>query len=407
MPLKSKVSFIIGGLFLVPFAIIIGGRVPYFLLYVYLLTALVPLLHGFLGKLFIKGKLKLPEKELVAGEEIKISYEIENPLALTFPCLELENTIAYRLTGQREETIFFQLDRKESFYGEATIICRRRGLYKTGEVSILIRDIFNFYTLTKVAATPLSLKIYPKITPLKNFKVQASQHMGELIVNDPLFQDYSSLSDLRLYQEGDSFKKIHWKASAKNDTLMVKNFEERGDNEVVIVLDSYQGSYEGDREYWIEDKLVEIAASLIEYCLKENIKISLYYQIPNGLVSVKGDHSGYLKSFLDKLVLFHPTVHHPFHHEIERMITTLQQGSTLLLLTPRLNKELGAQGIRLKMKNFQPVYMVVGDEKENPDLWKKNKELAKVLEGEGIPIFLIDVKQDLRDILEGKYEKGA
>lgn len=385
----------------------VGGRVPYFLLYTSILFLLIPLIHCLLGVIFLKGEVRLPEKEMVAGEEVIIQYEFENPLSLGFPILELENNIAYRITGKKEKKEIFHLEKKDYYEGATVVSCRRRGHYRAGKVKLHIRDIFNIYSLHKTIVTPLSFKVYPNITPLKSFKIQASQHMGELLVKEPLFQDYSSLSDLRVYQDGDSIRRIHWKASAKSEDLMVKNYEERGDNEVVIVLDSHKSSYQGDNEGWIEDQLVEAAAAIIDYCLAQNMKVTLHYEEKDEIIQTNGNHRGYLKSFMDAIVGFHPIGSSLLQNNVEKLTSFLNHGSTLFILTPQLNRQLGAQGIRLKMRNISPVYIVLGDKKENSIQWNQNKEVAKVLKGESIPIYLIDIAQDIREVLEGKYEKGA
>ncbi len=366
---------------------------------------LIPLIHCLLGVIFLKGNVRLPEKEMMAGDEVKIRYNFENPLSLTFPILEIENNIAYRLTGKREKKEIFYMEKKDYHEGTTIVSCKRRGHYKSGEVKLHIRDIFNIYSLHKTIVTPLSFKVYPQIIPLKSFKIQASQHMGELLVMDPLFQDFSSLSNLRAYQEGDPIKKIHWKASAKSDELIVKNYEERGDNEVVLVLDSHKLSYKGDDEGFIEDKLVETAAAIIDYCLKQNMKVTLYHELKDEIIETKGNHRGFLKRFMDEIVGFHPIGNSLLQYNIEKLTSFIKQGSTLFILTPKLNRQLGVKGIRMKMRNISPVYIVLGNKKENSIQWNQNKEVARVLEGESIPVYKIDIDQDIRDVLEGKHEK--
>ncbi len=385
----------------------VGGRVPYFLLYTSVLVLLIPLLHCLIGIIFLRGKVRLPEIEMMAGEEVKIRYEFENPLSLTFPILEFENNIAYRLTGKREKKEIFHMEKKDYYEGATIVSCRRRGYYQAGEVKLYIRDIFNIFSLHKTIVTPLSFKVYPKITPLKSFKIQASQYMGELIVKDPLFQDYSSLSDLRTYQEGDPIKKIHWKASAKSDDLIVKNYEERGDNEVVLVIDSNKESYAGDKEYWIEDKLVETCATIVDYCLKQNINVTLYQQQHDNIIETKGNNPGLLKKFMDDITAFHPNGSFTLQQNIKKITSYIKSGVTLFVLTPQLNKQIGAQAIDMRMRNISPVYIILGSKKENPVVWNNNKEVAKALEGESIPTYMIDIEQDIREALEGKYEKRA
>ena len=406
MVLKPKLTLLFIGTIALLFAALVGGRMPYFLLYFYLLSLFLPLLHCHMGKKWLAGKLELPADEVVAGEEVKIKYSISNPLPFSFSWLELENEIAYRLAGKREEKLIFPLAPKSSLRGEVTAICRRRGHYEVGTLELKIKDVLNIFTLTKTITEPIMLKVFPQITTLTNFKIKASQQIGDLLVRDPLFQDISEVSDIRQYQTGDSTKKMHWPASARKDELMIKNYEQKGDTQILLLLDSFSKNYSDDMENWIEDKLVETAASIVAYCLKKNVQLNLCSVDEGRHKFIKGDNPQYLKKFLHELVLFQPKGGMEFGSQAEIATTGLQQGATLIFLTPQLNKAVGAQGILLKRRNINPIFIAVGD-RTIEGQWKENKTVGKRLELEGIQVYYIDLKQDIRAGLEGKYEKGA
>jgi len=324
----------------------------------------IPYLHGLLGKFYLKGMIVIPEKDLVPGEEIKINYSLSNPLLITFARVEVENCIAQRLTGKKEELKVFSLKSDEVVWQDTTVVCRRRGIYELGEIKLYIRDIFNLYTFKKNIQTPMALKVYPAVVPLSNISVDSSE-------------DYHSLSELRSYREGDPMRKIHWKASAKKDTLMVKNYDEEANREVVIILDNYINSYEKDIEHWIEDKAIEVALSIVQHFLLKNIKVTLYYQHHKETVEIAGANYAYLKLFMERMVSLQPNGKDSYSFNIGEITSRINQGCTLFLVTPSLNTDLGAQGIRLKMKNLNPRYIVVGDEEIDPETWNRNKRIVK------------------------------
>lgn len=375
----------------IPFSLLVGGRIPYFLLYTYLLTLAIPCLHGLLGKIYIKGAIIIPEKDLVPGEEIKINYSLYNPLRITFARIEVENSIAQKLAGGIEEMKVFSLEADEEVRQDTIVVCRRRGIYELGEIRVYIRDIFNMYTFKKIIKTPIALKVYPVVVPLSSISVDSSE-------------DFHSLSELRDYREGDPIRKIHWRASAKKDALMVKNYDEEANREVVILLDNYMDSYKKDLEHWIEDKAIEVTLSIAQHFLLKNIKVTLFYQQHNKTVEIKGTNHGYLKLFMEQMVSLQPNGKDPYSFNIGEVSSRINQGCTLFLVTPRLNRDLGAQGIRLKMKNLNPRYIVVGDEEIDPKTWNDNKKIVKVLNQEGIATYVIDRKHDVRRVLEVKYE---
>lgn len=402
-----KRSLVLLGLFVALFVIFVGGRLPYFLLYVYILGLLLPLGHSFLGWLFLKGEVVLPSAELVAGEEITLRYRVENPLKIPFPRIELDNQLGKRLTGKQGRRKIFSLHGKDWMEETTTLLCRRRGFYQTGTIKILVSDIFQLFTLEKIIAAPISLKVYPKVTTIDRFHLTASQQMGNLKVRDPLFQDYTELADLRQYREGDPVKRVHWKVSAGKDQLMVKEFEERGDTQVLMVLDSEKSHYRGDEEGWVEDHLVEGAAALIDYCLRRNIKVSMTYLRQGKPIYYEGDTTLHIKHFLDGLALFQPGETTGYEKQVEISTQQLPHGTALFFMTPELTKETAFQGIRLIMKNQQPLYMIFGDRIKSPQVWQYNRKMAKRLEGEGIACYQFEQGKSIRDVLEGTHGSGT
>ncbi len=400
-----RLSLILLGLFAALFAVFVGGRLPYFLLYVFILGSLLPLLHSLLGWHFLEGEVILPAAELVAGEEISLRYRVKNPLRIPFPRIELENQLSDRLTGKKSQRKIFSLPGKDWMEESVTLLCRRRGFYQTGTIKIHISDVFQLYTMEKTIAAPISLKVYPRVTTIDSFHLTASQQMGNLRVRDPLFQDYTEMSDLRQYREGDPVKRIHWKVSAGKDNLMVKQFEERGDTQVLMVLDSQKSHYRKDGDGWVEDHLVEGAAALIDYCLRRNIKVSMTYLRHGKTIHYDGNTILQLKHFLNGLALFNPDDAMGYEKQVEINTKQLSHGTALFFLTPELTKETAFQGIRLAMRNQQPQFMVFGDKKKNWEEWQQNRKIVKRLEGEGITCYLFDRGNSISDVLEGNHGK--
>lgn len=404
--MKGKLPFLLMGILVAGLAFFVGGRLPYFLLYVYSLAVLLPMGHSLLGTFFLKGEITLPAAELAAGENITVKYLVKNPSLIPFPHIEVENDFGYRLTGVRDSRKVFSLQAKDWREEQTVLPCRRRGFYELGSIRLIIRDILNMAAFKKTITARISLKVYPRVEPIHSFRIIASQQMGHLKVKDPLFRDYAELADLRQYREGDPVKRIHWKVSARKEELMVKHFEERGDTEVMILLDSFRDHYREDTEGWTEDQLVEAAASVIDYCLKRNIRVTLCCHSQGKEVQLQGDLPASLKHFLDGLALFHPTAAVSFDDQMDHWTTRLQQGTALLLMTPVLTTGLAARGIRLKRKNIHPAFLVFGDTQGQPEYWRQHREIGRKAALEGVSVYLFDRGQSVRDVLEGTHASG-
>jgi uncharacterized protein (DUF58 family) len=183
--------------------------------------------------------------------------------------------------------------------------------------------------------------------------------MGEILVNNRFLQDHTEISDLRPYQQGDSIKKIHWKASAKQEELLVKNFEPKADTHVVIFLNSSASSYINDKDELIEDKGVEATLSIVNYCLCQSVKVSLYYENQGKRIHVEGNYLSDLREFMNRLVSFHPKESSSFASQVIKYSSVIPKGSTTVFITPTIDKDLGAQSIHWKMKGISPVYILL------------------------------------------------
>lgn len=389
--MKVKVSMLLLGFLLLILVALIGGRLPYFLMYVYSGILLLPFIHSLIGKHKIQASITLPNRDLVAGDVIELRTEFVNPTRYIFPRLEYKSTLTELLSDQLERPKTFHLSPNESFVDVTLIQCRRRGVYSSGETELVVKDVFNLFQFKKSLQAPIALKIYPRLLPLSDFSVEAGIYMGDLIVEDPLFQDYSSIDALRGYRDGDSVKKIHWKASAKQDQLIVKEFEFRGDAEVLLLLDQSLANYRHDTYRKIEDRVVEVGVSITHYCLLNHLKINYMSSENNSYHKITGSSDTYLKVFLEEFVAFRPIKTTTLRDDIQHLRPRISQGNTLIVVTPKLTVQLATELLDLKMTNRRPMAFVIMTSDEASDAYQEQLNLIGKLEAEYIPIIKISL----------------
>ncbi len=380
------------------FALLVGGTIPYFLLYVFSLTFLIPLVHCLIVLRALKGSVDIPKESLFTGESINIVYQVKNNSILPIPYLEIKRDISRRLSGLILPNLIFSLRKKEVFIEKETVLLKRRGYYELGEIEIIIQDVFGFYTFKKKILSPASLLVYPETIFLSTFKITASHQSGELLVKNTAFQDKSRVATLREYREGDSVKAIHWKLSAKKDSTIVKNYENRGDTSVVIFIDNEATLFSIDKDRRIEDKAVDASLSIIEYCLSQNIEVILEIQDGKSQLEIIGQQKSDLKPFLGALARFEGNGSLDFHSFLMDKIEFLKKGSTVVIITPNFNKSMGAHGIQLKMRNLNPLFIVITDEENKTGYLDVLVE--RKLKQDGIPIYILDYKNSINEGLE-------
>ncbi|MBU5425938.1 DUF58 domain-containing protein [Tissierella pigra] len=380
------------------FVLLVGGTLPYFLFYILLLTFILPLIHCLITLKRLKGSIEIPRKSLFTGEVINISYQVENNSILPIPYLEIQSNISRQLTGTNSPKVTLALEKKESYNSSESVILKKRGYYQFGEIEVTVEDVFGFYSFKKKITTPASLLVYPETIILSTFKITASHQSGELLVQTSDFQDKSRIASLREYREGDSVKAIHWKLSAKKDIPIIKDYENRGDTNVIIFLDNESKLFKGDIDRHLEDKSVDAALSIVNYCLSQNIEVNLETQNNQTQIELKGQQPSDLKPFLETLARFRGNGALEFKSILMSKVETLNKGSTVIIITPNLDKTMGAQGIQLKMKNLHPLFITI------TDLGNKtgyiDQMVMKRLKQEGIPTYILDYNTSIKEVLE-------
>lgn len=396
----TNMKIIFTSIILIVFLLFVGGTMPYFLFYIFLLIFLIPLFHSLIIRHKLKGYVQIPEDSLYAGEEISINYEINNGSNFNIPYLEIQNHISKQLTGIAPPEIITNLKPKESFRHKETIVLKRRGYYQLGEIEVNIRDVFGLYSLRKKVASEASLLVYPKPIDLNSFKITAVEQLGELLIENFAFQDRSRISTIREFREGDSVKSIHWKLSAKVDNLIIKDYENRGDTYVVIFIDNYKKYFQKDVDRRLEDKAVDIALSIVNYYLNKNIPVHLYTQDGERIVEIYGEQNSDIKPFLIGFAKFKGNGTRNFNPSIQNKANTLRKGATVIIITPNLDKPKGTLGILLKTKYLKPLIIVTTDKENNSGILDPIVE--KGLRQEAIPLYILDYKANIKEALEGK-----
>lgn len=397
----KNIRFILISFILLTYLLLVGGTMPYFIFYIFLLTFLVPLFHSLIVLYRLKGTVEIPEETLYTGEKISIEYQVRNNSIFNIPYLEIQNHSSKQLTGVESPKIITTLKPKEFYNQKETVVLKRRGYYQLGEIEITVRDVFGFYSLKKKITSEISLLVYPEPIELTTFRITTVEQLGELLVEDLAFQDKNRVSSLRDYREGDSVKSIHWKQSAKLDELIIKDYENRGDTYVVVFIDNYEKLFQKDVDRRLEDKAVDIGLSIINYYINQNIPISFITQEGKTPVEIQGQQKTDLKSFLTAFAKFKGNGANSFYPLLNSKIDTLRKGATVVIITPNLDKSMGTLGILLKTKYLKPLIIVIRDEENSMGFL--NPMVEKGLRQEGIPLYILDYKTNIKEALEGKY----
>jgi hypothetical protein len=149
----------------------------------------------------------------------------------------------------------------------------RRGLFFITGVNIVARDFF----LTKIYARTLTNDSFIYVFPKKLYDVELdtlfNYIMGEIENKRSLWEDEFSFKGIRDYYPHDNIKSINWKATAKNDRLMVNTYNPTSEQRVKILLNMEPNVMM--RVEVMEEISIEIAAAAADMCLSAHIPVMI------------------------------------------------------------------------------------------------------------------------------------
>lgn len=235
----------LGGLLLVALAALNTGNNLLFLILASLIA--IVLMSGILSSVTLSGvemRLALPE-HIFAGQPLRAMVELENQ-KLTLPSFSLR-VEAVREKGAAaamfERPVYFPyVPKQDRVQQNVPMTFARRGLYHQDVFRIVTRFPFGFLQKTRRLDLKTEALVYPSVEPTAEYMEVLPVIQGALeSINKGRGQD---LYALREYVHTDSARLVHWKATARSGSLMVREFTREEDSRVLLVLDPHRAEEE-------------------------------------------------------------------------------------------------------------------------------------------------------------------
>ena len=267
-------------LFLIAFsyAMFQGGFVSWFVFYGFLPIMLYTLLVAFYPLSDIRIERTMSKKELYADERLDVTIKISR--RLRFPLFYLliedhqpQNMLKKHKKWKRENAKkLISLSFQRNITLNYTIEGLPRGDYQFNKLSLKTGDIFGFIQKQRDIEMNGHILVYPRITPPQKWTPLDLAYGGQRRSRKNYEHDLTSISSIRDYIPGDRLSWLDWKATARTNSLVTKQFELPLNNDVVIVLDrTGQIETEGDQELF--ERSVSLAASLTDKALRTDASV--------------------------------------------------------------------------------------------------------------------------------------
>ncbi len=216
------------------FAVSTGWRLLFHLGWLIVLVVLFSYLWTRFAFHGLRVLRETPQGRVQVGEALRERLGLRNQSVL--PKLWLEVQDGGNLPGRSSGNVVSIGPSSDKRWRRKTI-CSQRGQYTLGPLTITSSDPFGLFTRSVEAGPRREFIVYPQVVPLTDFSLPAMELPGGNVAQRRSYNATPTVSTIREYVPGDSLSTVSWKATARNQKLMVKEFELDPVADVWIVLD--------------------------------------------------------------------------------------------------------------------------------------------------------------------------
>ena len=372
-----KISRIVYLLFLIGifvYAAFWGGRISYALLYLVLAVPIFSLIYIFFVNVRMRFIQNAGSRKIVKLQTAPYEFKLQNESLFGFAKIKVffnsDTATLFPLGNEKE----YSLPPQSKFVEEAELICRYCGTYNVGVDSFTVSDYLGLFTIRFPLFSKLTVTVLPRIIPWT---------YGDLLNadEDEKRQDYQAQlqeemdAELRPYIQGDSLKKVHWKASARQQKLLVHKYINIQRQEVLILPDFSKMNATKSEVYRQQDLILELLLSLCN----ESLQSGLPVQICLCEDKIRQHHVHAQKDF-DVFYEYLSTVNFTAKMTIAKVLENSQINAVsnrqAFVITSSLTKELSLQLLKMQ-SNAKKITLLLTAQSQSENGYKLIKQLVQ------------------------------
>jgi len=220
---KRAWFFLLIGIFCLVIGLITGRSMFFNMVYLIGLALILSLVWAWTGISSVRIARRTRSRRSSVGKLAEESFTVANTGVLPKVWLEIRDHST--LPVHRVSQVLNALPPKRRRHWAVRTICRRRGRFTLGPLSLVSGDPLGLFEFKRDLKISSDIVIYPAMIPIPSFAPPLGQLPGGDAVRQRTHYITTNVSGVRDYAPGDSFNRIHWRSTARRNRLIVKEFE--------------------------------------------------------------------------------------------------------------------------------------------------------------------------------------
>ncbi|ESU31604.1 hypothetical protein G3A_15740 [Bacillus sp. 17376] len=360
----------------ISYAMFQGGFVSWFLFYSFLPFALYALGLAFYSIKDIKAERVFTKQEYNAGEKFKASIVLERnvgfPLFYAIGEEETGDTLSGNRDLQKAKTMLFP-GFSRVFGFDYSIENLPRGEHALKGIKLKTGDPLGLIEKEKILPVENKILVYPAYQDMVYRPIAHHFDQGMTASKERVQRDTSMAIGVREYQPGDRFSWINWKATARRNDIMTKEFEQRQSHDVVMLMDcAPEPRFE---------VVVSFTASVIRAILRKGAQVGLMTLSTERKAFPARGGEAHQQQLLHHLAKIQDGSPVSFDRVLEAESFLAQQNNSIMLITAQLTKELIEKAAFYNQRNASVSIFLIKNGQESPTQTEKNLRASATARG--------------------------
>ena len=265
------------------------------------------------------------------GDKIRVTYTLRNTSRIPKPWLEVHNptTLPGGLPGR---AIPLGPRAERSWLVRVPLV--RRGHFRIEPLQIRTGDPFGFFEASASVGQGVAVVVYPRIEAIPLWRLPAAYLEGTNASPERTLQTTPLATTVRPWAPGDSFNRIHWRATARHGEIQVKEFELEQTADAWIILDLERAIQTGRGDESTVEAAVRVAASVADKAIRDNRAVGMTINAHRTTVLPADRGSRQHLKIMQLLAAVDGDGTSPLVETIVASAGRLRRGMTAILVTP-------------------------------------------------------------------------
>lgn len=358
----------------------------------------------------LKVHRELEKEKVFKDDFFHVKVIIENKGKNSFDFLEIRDYYSPQLFRLilGENYITTRIGPKDTVKFSYVLEPRVRGEYPLGPLSVTVKDRLGFNSQERIVPDSVTnILVYPPYEDIKRIEILGSKRSLQLNYGQQRSKQKglgSEFYGMRKYVFGDQFRMIDWKASARTQKLIVKEFESEKDVTVMIVVDSSSTMAGGLIENTKFEYAIRACMLLTKVALtrRDNVGVFTFSDKKNFKILKPGRGDDHFYQVLEFVAKTKPQGKCEIVEAIEHFVRRFQKRSLLFLIS---DLESDAKQIKMAIRKLIPhnhTVIIINPfspwfEIHEIDLSSTDKALAEAISEEMME-HILTIKQEVRTL---------